>query len=182
MPIGIVSDIDFEREVGIIPKIPEIKELPTKGRNEGDNNVPDSLRKIIGETSIVDSPSDAIELANKFGISKSSVSAYANGSTSTNSYDKQPNLDHLNRIREQISRKARKTLIRAIDQITDDKLVNAKADTLANVARGMSAIVKEMEPETPKSISDKTPVQFIFYSPQFHKEEKYEHIFVQDNK
>src|SRR5215510_5460530 len=105
MPMGIVSDDDFDREINHLnrkpvvtppPVIPEVVDMPRPGRSNGDVNVPDSLRKIIGETSELEGRDAALELASKFGISPSSVSAYANGSTSTASMDKQPNLEHIN--------------------------------------------------------------------------------------
>lgn len=190
MPMGIVSDADFEREVDnsrndrvIIPPPvieAEVVELPNKGRKEGDNNVPDSLRKIIGETAVTEGRPAALQIAEEFGLSPSSVSAYSNGSTSTASMDSQPNLDHLNEARGRITNKAIKKMVKAIDCLTDEKLAEAKPDTLANVARTMGAIVKDMEPEKPKNPGDKDKPVFIFYSPQFRKEEHFEHIFVQD--
>lgn len=188
MPMGIVSDDELEKEIKDSGTIkPEfmneaiIKEINRPGRHEGDNNVPDSLRKIIGETDIVEGRTEAIELAREFGISASSVSAYSNGSTSTKSYNQQPNLTHLNSIRERITKKARRTLIKSIDSITDEKLTDAKPEILAGIARSMSAIVKEMEPEPPKNGEDKQGPTFVFFSPTFKKEEHFEHVFVKDN-
>lgn len=188
MPMGIVNDSDFESELNnshtdrTVINEAIIKDMNRPGRVEGDNNVPDSLRKIIGETAITDGRKEALALANEFGISESSVSAYSNGSTSTTTMDKQPNLDHLNEVRARITSKAIKRMAKAIDCITDEKLAEAKPDVLANVARSMGAIVKEMEPEKPKDGEDKNKPVFIFYSPQFRKEEHFEHIFVQDTK
>lgn len=186
MAMGIVSDEEFESELKDSSTTKqtnvEVINLPEKGRKEGDNNVPDSLRKIIGETTITDGRAEGVELGRQFGISPSSVSAYSNGSTSTKSYSKQPNLEHLNKVRERITRRARKVLVKSIDNITDDKLADAKPEVLANVARGMSAIIKELEPELPKEPPDKNGPTFVFFSPTFRKEEHFEHIFVQDNK
>jgi len=197
MPLGIVSDADFEKELGnsnspipsMRPPAPRIV-LPTPvepnraesnhGRNRGDNNVPDSLRKMIGETNAIDGRSEAIDLAERFGISKSSVSAYGNGSTSTNSMNDQPNLGHINDARLRVSNKARKTLMAALGEITEDKLKDSKAVELASIARGMSAIVKEMEPELPKDNGEKDKPQFIVYSPTVHNEIHYESIHVRE--
>jgi transcriptional regulator with XRE-family HTH domain len=183
MPMGIVSDDDFQVELqrnSVITKV-EIKNLPSPGRKEGDNNVPDSLRKIIGETSEIDGRPAALDLANKFGISPSSVSAYANGSTSTDSMDKQPNLSHINKAKARISKMARITLRKALDNITDDKLVDSKATDLAVIARSMSGIVKEMEPEAPKgSDNGKNGPTFIFYSPHVQKQDHYDIIDVKE--
>src|SRR5665213_3048163 len=123
MPLGIISDSDFECELNDSlvkenqsnPIDGKIIDLPTPGRGEGSLEVPESLRKIIGETSQIDGRPQAIDLASRFGISPSSVSAYANGSTSTKSYDS-PNKDirdHINKAKERISKKARIRLVHA---------------------------------------------------------------------
>lgn len=187
MPMGIVSDDEFNKELGNSRTDKSIdqaivKELNRPGRHSGDNNVPDSLRKIIGETSEIDGRQEGIALGKGFGISPSSVSAYSNGSNSTASYNKQPNLAHINQAKERISRKARIKLVNALDQITPEKLSEAKLETVANVARSMSAIVKDMEPDIPMNEREgKTGPTFVFYSPQVKKEEQFEHIFVKDN-
>jgi predicted transcriptional regulator len=192
MGMGIVSDEDFDAEVlnsavadspipSINPTGVVINPLDRPGRSDGDMNVPDSLRKIIGETSELDGRPSAIALAKEFGISPSSVSAYANGSRSTKSYDKQPNLSHINNAKERISKKARIRLMKALNHITDDKLEGSKAVDLASIARSMSGIVKEMEPEIPKDPLDgKSGPTFIFYSPQVKEEKHYDVITVRE--
>ncbi len=175
MPMGIVSDKDFEKEVKDSQVItPQVLPMIKPGRNEGDNNVPDGLRKIIGETSEIEGRQEALSLARQFGISDSSVSAYSNGSTSTSSMDKQPNLNHINEAKARISKKAQVRLIRALNHITEDKLERADVGEIASVARAMSGIVKEMEPETPKEDNSKTGPTFIFYSPQVKTEQHYD--------
>lgn len=180
MAMGIVSDDEFESEIENLNRNKNvdatIAELPHPGRQEGDNNVPDSLRKIIGETSEIEGRQEAIELAKQFGISGSSVSAYANGSHSTSSYDRQPNLNHINRAKERIGLRARKTLMRALSSITPDKLAESDAKELAGVARDMSAIVKDMEPETLKNPENSNSPTFVIYSPQFKEEKHFEII------
>ncbi len=177
MPMGIVSDEEFEKELtrSHEVKIPEVLPMPRPGRHEGDNNVPDSLRKIIGETAQIDGRQDALELAKTFGISPSSVSAYANGSTSTDSMNRQPNLNHINSAKERVSRKAMNRLVRSLNAITDEKLEETKPVELASIARAMSGIVKEMEPEKPKDPSEnRDGPTFVFYSPQVRDERHYE--------
>lgn len=185
MPMGIVSDEDFEKELQRSPapevKIPEVLPMQRPGRHEGDNNVPDSLRKIIGETSEIDGRKEALQLAEQFGISPSSVSAYANGSTSTDSMHKQPNLNHINGAKERITRKAMNRLVRSLNAITDDKLEVTKPVELASIARAMSGIVKEMEPEQPKDPNEgKEGPTFVFYSPQVRDERHYEIIVARE--
>src|SRR5438876_2937938 len=99
-----------ESEESLCGKIVEINK---PGRRPGDNNVPDSLRKIIGATAIESGREAALNIANQFGISKQSVSAYSHGSTSTTSYNEpSPTLsNHVNNARERVIKKARGKLI-----------------------------------------------------------------------
>lgn len=179
MPLGIVTDSDFEselvnsekpasRRVDIIPS-------PAKGRGEGNNEVPDSLRKVIGETGELDGRQEGLALAKSFGISPSSVSAYMNGANSTASYDETPNKQHINDAKERVSRKARSKLFSALKHMTQDKLSDTNAVGLATIARNMSGIIKELEPE--KSVDDdKKGVTFVIFAPPVHREEHYDVI------
>src|SRR6187399_325506 len=116
MPIGIVSSEDFDRELeklnrqsGTPKKVPStaqvvdvpskglIQEVPNRGRKEGDNNVPDSLRNLLAEEHLLNGRNEALSLAKDFGISSSSVSAYAKGATSTTTYN-EPKPSILNHI------------------------------------------------------------------------------------
>lgn len=186
MPMGIVSDADFEKELTRtvpetkpLPIIPEVLPMEHPGRKEGDNNVPDSLRRIIGETSETEGRSAALELAATFGVSPSSVSAYSNGSMSTASMDRTPNKPHINSAKLRIAKMAKKKLFASLHQITDDKLKDAKVEVLASVARNMSAIVKEMEPEK-ESDDGKPQPQFIVYAPEIRNEQHYEVILARE--
>lgn len=184
MAMGIVSDKDFEREleraIPIVNDVAteilegEIVDIEKPGRRPGDNNVPDSLRKIIGETGELDGRQDALALASTFGISASSASAYRNGSTSTKTYDEQPNKPHIEHARTRIQSRARKILFRSLRHITEDKLEAQPPLALANIARQMSGIVKELEPE--KENDNKPLAQFIIMAPPVKDESAYEHI------
>lgn len=181
MSIGIVSDDEFDKELTRIHKPTSIiVEMPAKGRGEGNKEVPESLRKIIGEESKINGRKAGLELAKRFNISPSSVSAYANGSTSTKSYhepDKELR-EHINDSKSRIVTKAKNRLIQALGQITPEKLAEAKLKDVSTVAMHMSAIVKNMEPDLPAPESNSP--QFILYAPQFSKEERYETIIVND--
>jgi hypothetical protein len=176
MPMGIVSDSDFNKELekNQTPSTAVIKDI-NKGRGNGNVEVPNALRKVIGETSEIDGRQAAIDLASSFGISPSSVSAYSNGATSTASYADQPNKSHLEEAKERISKKARNKLLLAMNHITKEKLVDAPARILAGIAKDMSAVVKNMEPDTPKStVENNNGPQFVIYAPQYRKEEHFE--------
>lgn len=174
MPLGIVDDSTFESEINGGNKTPipsaRINELPTPGRKEGDNNVPDSLRKIIGEDALENGSHSANALANSFGISSSSVSAYKNGATSTASYERpSPELaKHLDKTRERIIKRATTKLDLALEEITSEKLSAAKLSEISTVARNMAAIVKDMTPDENKPSATQNN-QFILMAPDITK-------------
>jgi predicted transcriptional regulator len=174
MPMGVVTDADFEKELdnsGKEPIVPEIVEMERPGRKEGDNNVPSSLRKIIAETANIEGRSTALQFAAELGISPSSVSAYTNGATSTSSYHepKKDILNHVRARREKVTSKAHAKLISALSAITTDKLRDIKAPDLAGIAKDMSVIIKNMEP--PETLIDekKDTPQFVIFAPQFSR-------------
>jgi predicted transcriptional regulator len=186
MAIGIVSNDDFERELeqlGIkkvngneksetdLAKILDIN----RGRGTGSLEVPDSLRKVIGEEALVNGNSSANGLAEELGISKSSVSAYKNGSTSTKSYNEpDKNLkEHTDAIRNKISSRARLKLLMAMGTVTKDKLENAKLRDVAAVANAMSNIIKNLEPAVSETGNQ---TNFIFYAPKPKEESQFEVI------
>jgi transcriptional regulator with XRE-family HTH domain len=184
MPIGIVSDESFESELRAVssPKV-TVEPIIPKGRKSGDNNVPDSLRQIIGEESVINGRDSALQLASDFGISPSSVSAYANGSTSTKSYDSPSKsiISHINRSRARASKKAGKVLSAALEAISQEKLDYADATDLSGIAKDMSVIIKNLEPakEVPSDDSAKAP-QFVIFAPQFRDERSFEVIDVKE--
>ena len=184
MAMGIVSDKDFEKELNrailIVNDVAteilegEVVDIKKPGRRPGDNNVPDSLRKIIGETGELDGRQDALAIASTFGISASSVSAYTNGSTSTKTYDEQPNKSFIDNSRQRVQSRARKILFNSLKHITNDKLADQPPLALAGIAKQMSGIIKEMEPE--KENDNKPLAQFIIMAPPVKDESAYEHI------
>lgn len=188
MSIGIVSDDDLQAELdrlnGNKPIQPQIVEKESPGRSEGDVNVPDSLRKIIGETSVLEGRQEAIALAGMFGISASSVSAYAKGSTSTASYDQPAKsiISHINKSRQRYTKKAGKVLSEAMNKIDENKLNDMSAKELASIAKDMSVVIRNLEPQdkTPgEGDGNKTP-QFVIFAPQFRDERSFPSITIQE--
>lgn len=188
--MGIVSDKEFDSELGklgpnnhtreesnSVPITGEVVDV-TRGRGNGNVEVPNGLRNIIGETAISNGRQEAVELAKSFGISSSSASAYAQGATSTSSYGDRPNEPIINGARERISKNARAKLMMALRHITSDKLEGTKARELAGIAKDMSAVIKNMESETQAPQSGGPT--FVFYSPQFRKEENYEIVYAKE--
>lgn len=190
MAMGIVSDSDFNAEVGKLnPSVPSdgngksiavIKEVE-KGRGNGNKEVPDSLRKLIGEESAINGREQGLALANQFGISPSSVSAYNHGARSTATYEDRPDLTALNDSKLRVAKRARTKLVLALNSLTKDKIAEAKAKDIAGVAKDMSVVIKNMEPETQKNNGNgSSGPTFIFYSPQFRKEEVFEVVHVKE--
>ena len=194
MPIGIVSDDLFSTELSRLSSVkkqptsqvitPEIVEMEKPGRKEGDVDIPNSLRQIIGETSVIDGRKAALNLAQQFGISPSSVSAYAKGATSTASYDspKPEIIQHINKSRARASKKAGAVLKAALGAITQDKLDYTDAKDLASIAKDMTVVIKNLEPKIEgegSGQSSNTP-QFVIFAPQFRDERSFEVVTVQE--
>lgn len=187
MAMGIVSDKDFNSELDKLSPaqsngkpIAIIKEVE-KGRGNGNKEVPEPLRKLIGEESAIQGRASALELAENFGIRPSSVSAYAQGSRSTATYEERPDIQHLNDAKLRVAKRARQKLVLALNSLTKDKISEAKAKDIAGVAKDMSAVIKNMEPDTPKNNGDGNGAPtFIFYCPQFKREEVFEVVNVKE--
>lgn len=190
MAMGIVSDKDFDSErerlsptsrdkSESVPK-PAIIINPAKGRGEGNIEVPNTLRNLIGETSLTSGRQEALELAKNFGVSQSSVSAYTKGATSTSTIDERPNAPVIENIRARIGKRARAKMMMALNHITDEKMRDAKVRDLAGIAKDMSAVVKAMEEaDNPMGKGNSGPT-FVFYSPQLKKEESFDVIHVNE--
>lgn len=168
MPIGIVSDEEFNIE---------FVHHNGAGRN-GAKAVPESLRQVIAETAIVGSNK---EVAEAFGVSPASVSAYKNGATSTASYN-QPNdplKKHVDEVRDRIGTIAKSKLLAALSHITEENLSQAKPRDLAGIAKDMSTVVNNIQPTAPSG-SGGFNAQFIFHSYPIREEKDYDVIDVVD--
>lgn len=181
MAIGLVSREEFDREIKEKETEAEIKSIVRHGRTDGDVNIPESLRKIIGETSVIDGRDEALQIAKDFGVSSSSVSAYAKGATSTASYDS-PNkslISHINKSRRRAVKRASSVLNQALGAISQEKLDHTDAKDLASISKDMSAIIKNLEPSSVDSSESKGPT-FVVFAPQIRKEESFDVIDVQE--
>lgn len=197
MPMGIVSDDELLADLINTsntneantdnninkPINAEVIDETTSGRNIGDRNVPSALRALISETAQLDGRKDALAFANKFGISNSSVSAYTKEVNSTNQFNnnKKPEIkNHVDRIKRNISKKARTVLREALDNITTEKLQEAKAIDCANIAKSMSSIVNDMAPPVVNTDDKNNVPQIIIYAPQMRTENSFEYIDARD--
>jgi hypothetical protein len=193
MAMGIVSDSDFDSELDSLNKnpsdakpSPDTTTIPTaevvdvsKGRGSNPE-VPNSLRKLIGEEAVTNGRQAALDLAKTFNLSPSSVSAYAVGATSTATIDERPNEPHIAGIRGKITRKAFSTLHKAIKHITEDKLQATSAKELAGIAKDMSAVVRTMEPDNKQPTNVNNGPTFVFYSPQQRREDSFDVVFAKE--
>ena len=179
MPLGIVPDEVFDKEIGpkkdVIDK-PIVIDKEQSGRRNGDKEVPQELRKLLAEESIINGRKNGVKLAESFGISHDSVDAYKHGATSLATFNK-PQQDlksHLDKVKERITSKASRTLLGALDSITLDKLEKEKPRDAASIAKDMSVIIRNMEPEAGEKVH--VGPNFVFYSPVMKKESDFEVI------
>lgn len=192
MPLGILTDEQLNKELGrtiekkdidkiegelahqsITPKIVDIK------RGRGNTlEIPNEIRALVAEEAIINGHTK--EIATQFGISKSSVDAYKNGATSTTTYNEpDKSLSDANKqVRDVITDKARGRLMSALDAITDENIGNAKVKDIASIAKDMSVIVKNMEPNVPVDNSKNT--QVIIYRPRMRDEDEFDVITVNE--
>lgn len=180
--MGIVSDEDFDKEfnnsglpstpITVEPLIPEVVDMPTPGRNKGDVNVPSSLRKIIGETSELEGRQAALALAADFGISESSVSAYAHGTTSTATYDT-PNKEIMTHIKERKTKVVKSALHKittAMRALSPEKIEMSSAKEISSIAKDMASVVKMIDNTSSDSSSQVTQPRFVVFAPQIKNE------------
>jgi hypothetical protein len=172
MPLGVVSDTDWEKE---LTHCGVSHQSIIHGRNNK-KEVPSLIRELVAEEAI--SGEKASVIAEKYGVSESSVSAYKHDATSTASYD-QPDTGLTkanNLVRDQIITTARAKLIAALEHITPEKLADAKLRDVASVAKDMSAVMSNAGGNIANINAGNA--QFIFHVPKARRENEYEVIDV----
>jgi hypothetical protein len=164
-----------------LPSISEASiEIINRGRGLGSKEVPESLRKLIGENALLEGSAATKHLTDALGISDSSLAAYKHSATSTASYhNPSPELkSRLDKVRNRITRRASFKLLRALKSLTPEKLDAVKAKDASAIARDMSAIIKNLEPEIQTKQGNQN--NFVLYAPHQVTEEKFEVIQVND--
>lgn len=162
-------------------QLPEIKEHHPHGRNMDDVNVPQSMRKLIGDTAIFEGRRAGLQLASSLGISSSSVSSYTNPNNSALSDSNKDDItSFLTGRKNKITKRAINKLGLAISLIDETKLQEMDARGLSGVAKDMAQVVKHMEPPV-KEAETKEPVQFLMYAPVINTENKYQTVIAKDN-
>lgn len=175
----LVSPEDFTKELDIKSEIKrEIKIVDiNRGRTIGRTEVSNELRKEIAEVALT-SDLTGVEIAKEFNVSTASVSAYKNGSTSTSSYNRPDEglNKFVNNIKTEISDNARSRLLMALNEITPDKIKDTKLRDVASIARDMSVVAKNMEPNANVNINN----QVVVYRPKLRNEDEYDVITVNE--
>jgi hypothetical protein len=177
MAMGVTSDDDFDNELAKLnnnnDKVAKVVNINV-GRGAGNNQVPESLRKVIAEDANLGTP--AKELSDIYGVSKQSVDAYAHGATSCATYNtpNTPLRSHINSVKERVVRKASRSLINSLNTITPESLKDIGPVKAASVARDMSTIIKNMEPEVDNDGVVNNNI--IFYAPRLKTEDEFEYI------
>jgi len=175
MPVGLVSDEEFDQEYG------SIVDIERPGRRPGDNNVPPALRKVIAEEALTNGNGEANKLAELFGVSKSSVSAYKNGATSTDSYNLPDSklVNHVNEVKNKIRGKAQSKLIMALNEVTKDKLQSSKLRDIVATAQAMSSVVRNLD-EDSDSGKHINPNNFIIFAPYIKHESEFKTVVINE--
>ena len=171
MPLGILSEEAFQIEAERF----HVSEIEIKHGRGPKEETPSNIRQFIASEAI--SGADVSTLSENFNISKSSISAYKNGATSTASYHNEDKelIKALERTRSAIIGPAQEKLMAAIAAITPDKLSESKVNVASAVARDMSSINKNISPEVQgQSIQN----NIMVFKPRMKEEDDYEVIQV----
>jgi hypothetical protein len=178
--LGIISEDQLNKEISQLEKSNIDSGESKLGRGKGNIETPNVLRKVIAAEVI--EGGNVKEVSEAFSISRSSISAYLKGVNSTTDYN---SLDKINqslvnnnsKTKEKIVRLTRRTLRNAVRNITDEKLAAAKPGELAMVARNMSAIANDLEPQVEVSETRKVVVT---YRPRIRPEEDFQILQVSE--
>lgn len=169
------SDMSESDDVELIPS--DMRGLSATGRGEGSIHTPEVLRKVIAGEFL--EGGDACDIQEAFKISRSSISAYVNGSTSTTSYNETlPALSNHNKlVKEKIVKKARSLTRQALRHINPDKLAGCNAVQLASVAVQLSKVAIDNEPVN----KTETKIEkVVTYRPRIREEDTFEIIDVRE--
>lgn len=203
MPLGIVSDKEFSDELNNVSHdrsekdtnkndnvviTGEVISPKSPGRNKGDVNVPTALRKMIADEHIINGRANAVELASYFSLSHQSADGYKYGTSPNDSSkildERSENskelTNHITNTKNRIIRRAHNKLALTLNNITPEKLQDARLKDLAIVAKSLSGVIRDMEPDKNGNGDSKLQPQFIVYAPRMMKEEYYETLIVND--
>lgn len=218
MPLGIVSNLDFELErnnsdssfseeingkkidfdetdkseprtsINDEVKIPEIVTsdmIRSAGRHKEVTNVPQSLRKVIAEESVINGNKSARSLISSLGatLSDATISTYKSGNVSPSngvSVADTDLLDYINQRKGKVGKKALNKLNLALAIMDEAKLKELDAKELSGVAKDMAIVVDKMQ-LTKRDDEKVAPVQFVIMAPTINSEAYYQTVKAKDN-
>lgn len=180
MPLGVITKEQFNKELTGADTPRDVVRAQVvnieRGRTIGRTEVPEVIRQIVAEEVIDRGGSQAV--ADKFGLSKSSVDAYKNGATSTASYNRPDSAlrEVVDNKKDELTTMARGRLSAALSSLTDDKIGSAKARDIASIAKSMSGVIKDMEP----TVVQQNNTQVVVYRPRQRDEDEFDVITVNE--
>lgn len=149
MPLGIVSEEDYQKEKNsyeLDDKVRIDRTVIEKGRGEGTKEIPSVVREIVAESKLLGESND--EIKKYFKVSDSSISAYQHGNTSTASYHKKDS--RLEKVRNNVSKRAGKGLLAALDAINNKDLNREEAKVVSGIAKDLASVFEKITPEIKK--------------------------------
>lgn len=144
----------------------ETRNIGNGGKVDGDVNVPQVLRNVIGIQANFDKPKN---VAKTWGISTVQASKFANGRVNSSGYGNteadMATSKAVNGALDKVRDVATERILKAIECITDDKLENRKAKELSTIASNLSRVLNVVMPKD-KDKENPNPVQVIFMTPR----------------
>jgi len=181
MPFMVVSDDDFAAELHKLsqdnnkavehPSPTMSIEQIERGRGNTPE-VPMPLRDVIAEEKLSGTSSKALQEI--FKVSPASISAYANGATSTATYYKP--VDALTKVRNRVSSRAANRLNEALKALGNKDLSDEKAKDLSAIAKDMAVVFDKISPVKQKENEEDKSFHLHLYAPKMKSVDDYEII------
>lgn len=136
----------------------------------------DEVRKEIATLALTTGLSNE-EVSKLIGVSESQVSAIKKGATSTASYHKRDGElgEHVAQVKNEITSAAQNKMLEAIQAITGMKIQMSNAKEISGIAKDMSSIVRNMNPDGPAQITNN---QVVVFRPRNKEEDDFKVIDV----
>ena len=169
MPLGIVSDEDYEKEKGRCKESSIERITIEKGRGNGNSNVPPELRELVAECGIIEGNKST---AKAFNVSEASVSAYKHGSTSTATYDKNDRVY----ARKRVAGRVQSRMLEALNFLTDEKIAAEYGKNIRSIVKDLAVVAEKFMGKNEEEKGSQ--VHLHIYSPKVKSVNDYEIIDV----
>lgn len=154
----------------------ETREL-RHGRSEGAIDIGEERRKEIATLALTSGMSKE-EVAKYTGSSVASVGAYKRGDNATYQEGHNEGLkEHVESVKTQVVGAAQNKLMLAIEALTGEKIHGSKGRDIAGIAKDMSQIIRNMNPDSGNLISNS---KVIIYQPRVKEEDDFDTITVSE--